>query len=73
MRVTIALGGGQVTVGHVDVDGPDAAEVEADQATGDSDSGLRAAAVAWNAITRNGVFTVGGRSYDATECAEWWA
>lgn len=73
MQVRVTLGGGQVIVGDVDVDGPDAAEVEADQATGDGDSGLRAAAVAWNAITRNGVFTVGGHAYEASECAEWWA
>jgi hypothetical protein len=62
MDVTVALGDGRVIVGHVEVEQPD-----------DADDDLGAAAVAWNAISRNGVFTVNGRSYDASECAEWWA
>ena len=73
MDVTVALGNGQVIVGHVEVDQPDPLEAEADEYIGDGDSSLRAAAVAWNAISRNGVFTVNGRSYDASDCAEWWA
>ena len=64
---------GRVTVGHVDVGQPDECEREADEWTGDDDSSLRAAAVAWEAVTRNGVFTVNGKTYEASECADWWA
>jgi hypothetical protein len=74
MQVEVALGGGEVAVGQIEVDaGVEPAEIAADRAMGDDDSSLRAAAVAWNALARNGVFTVNGHQYSATECAEWWA
>lgn len=63
--VSVNLGSGTVHVGFVQVDHEEA----------DDDGGLalRKAAVAWNALTRNGVFRVGAHEFSATECAEWWA
>lgn len=60
-QVAITLGTGQIHVGRVDVDQEP-----------DNDP-LRAAAVAWSAIARNGSFTAGDRTFTAAECAEWWA
>lgn len=65
-NVAVSLGGGEVIVGSVEVD-HDGPEESAE------DTAARAAAVAWNALTRNSVFTVNGRRYTARECAEWWA
>jgi hypothetical protein len=65
MRVAVSLG--TVPVGSIEVkvsDGP--AERPADRE-------FQAAAMAWDAITRNGVFTVDGKRFTAAECAEWWA
>lgn len=71
MKVQMQLG--DLWVGEVDVSNPDAAERQADEQIGDDDSLLRAAAVAWSAVTHQAVFVVGGRRYSASECAEWWA
>jgi hypothetical protein len=72
MFVHIGLGGGRVLIGSVEIDQADAAETEADEEMGE-DGSARAAAVAWNAVTRNGVFTVNGQNFTAAQCAEWWA
>lgn len=64
MQVEVSLGDGTIYVGVVDV--------QDDEPTSD-EAPARAAAVAWNAIVRNGVFTVNGRAFNADECAEWWA
>jgi hypothetical protein len=71
MQVSITLG--NVLAGSVAVETSDAQETAADTEMGDDDSSLRAAATVWNALRREGVFTVNGRSFTATECAEWWA
>lgn len=63
--VQIKLGGGAVHVGELEVEEPDTDDVDERRAT--------AAAVAWNALTRGGVFEVDGVPFTATECAEWWA
>lgn len=65
MRVVVKLGSGSVHVGEVDIDEPDTDDID--------DRRRTAAAVAWNALTRNGVFEVDGVQFDAYECAEWWA
>ena len=70
--VTIALGGGIIGTMRVDI-GMDQAESIADAMAGDDDSTLRAAAVAWNTIGREAVFTANGVSHSAAECTEWWA
>lgn len=65
-QVTVALGDGAVHVGIVGVT-DEGLDEDAEQAA------ARQAAVAWNALMRNGVFKVGEYQFTAAECAEWWA
>lgn len=67
MKVVIKLindDGAETIIGEMDVS----------QDSDDIDEARRtAAAVAWNAVSRNSVFEVDGCPFEASECRDWWA